>query len=240
MSLLPRSTTEFQRKEYWEKFFTKRSAPFEWYGEYTDLCHVLHKYIKRSNKVLMAGCGNSRLSEDLYDAGFNSIENVDISAVVIRQMTDRNKSKRPNMHFLQMDLLKMSYTDNTFDSVIDKGTLDAIMTDDSSETAGKVATMVAEIRRVLKNSGRYICISLAQGHIVDFILKQFADGWLVRLHQVKLGDSEKQTEGGIGKALPVFLFIMTKVMPIEGRPSLKVIPCMHVSMCVTFTLILVV
>ena len=173
----------------------------------------------------MAGCGNSRLSEDLYDAGFNNIENVDISAVVIRQMTDRNKSKRPHMHFLQMDLLKMSFADNTFDSVIDKGTLDAIMTDNSAETAEKVATMIREIRRILKNSGRYICISLAQGHIVDFIMRQFTDGWLVRLHQVKLGDSVEQSEGGIGKALPVFVFVMTKIMPIEGRPSLKVIPC---------------
>jgi len=223
MSLLPRTTTEFQRKEYWEKFFTKRNVPFEWYGEYTDLCHVLHKYIKRSNKVLMAGCGNSRLSEDLYDAGFNNIDNVDISAVVIRQMTDRNKSKRPNMHFLQMDLLKMSFEDNTFDSVIDKGTLDAIMADDSTGTTEKVTAIIAEIRRVLKNSGRYICVSLAQGHIVDFIVKQFAEGWLVRLHQVKLGDSVEQAEGGIGKALPVFVFIMTKIMSIEGRPSLKVI-----------------
>lgn len=222
MSLLPRSTAEFQRKEYWEKFFAKRSVPFEWYGEYIDLCHVLHKYIKRSNRVLMAGCGNSRLSEDLYDAGFENIDNVDISAVVIRQMTDRNKSKRPTMQFVQMDLLKMNFTDNIFDCVIDKGTLDAIMTDGSAETIEKVTKMIAEVRRVLKNNGRYICVSLAQGHIVDFIVGQFAVGWLVRLHQVKLADSQEDVKGGIGKALPVFVFIMTKMMVIEGRPALKV------------------
>ena len=223
MSLLPRSTAEFQRKEYWEKFFAKRSVPFEWYGEYTDLCHVLHKYIKHNNRVLMAGCGNSRLSEDLYDAGFKNIDNVDISAVVIRQMTDRNKSKRPTMHFLQMDLLKMNFADNSFDCVIDKGTLDAIMTDDSTSTIEKITAMIAEIRRVLKNNGRYICVSLAQGHIVDFVVDTFASGWLVRLHRITLAGSAEDTGGGIGKALPVFVFIMTKILAIEGRPALKVI-----------------
>ena len=231
MSLLPRSAAEFQRKEYWEKFFAKRNVPFEWYGEYTDLCHVLHKYIKHSNRVLMAGCGNSRLSEDLYDAGFRNIDNVDISAVVIRQMTDRNKSKRPTMQFVQMDLLKMNFTDNNFDCVIDKGTLDAIMTDSSESTIEKVTTMVSEIRRVLKNNGRYICVSLAQGHIVDFLVDQFATGWLVRLHQVKL--AEDITQASTGKALPVFVFIMTKTVIIEGRPALKVI-CVHKYIHVSF------
>jgi len=46
MSLLPRSQSEFKQKDYWEKFFSKRSAPFEWYGEYLDLCDTIHKYTK--------------------------------------------------------------------------------------------------------------------------------------------------------------------------------------------------
>jgi len=62
-----------------------------------DLYHVLDKYIKRSNKVLW-------LDEDLYDAGFRNIENMNISAVAIQQMTDCNKLKQPNIHYLQMDL----------------------------------------------------------------------------------------------------------------------------------------
>ena len=116
----------------------------------------------------------------------------------------------------------MNFADSVFDCVIDKGTLDAIMTDDSADTIEKVTTMITEIRRVLKNNGRYICVSLAQGHIVDFLVTQFATGWLVRLHLVKLSDSMEETKGSIGKALPVFMFIMTKMMVIEGRPALKV------------------
>ena len=73
---------QFQAKEYWDSFFSKRSKAFEWYGEYTDLCHVLHKYLKPSSRVLVVECGNSKLSEDLYDAGFQTINNIDISDVV--------------------------------------------------------------------------------------------------------------------------------------------------------------
>ena len=80
-SLLPRSHRQFQLKEYWDTFFTRRNVPFEWYGEYLDLCHLLHKYVKQPNKLLVVGCGNSKLSEDLYDAGIHNISNIDISEV---------------------------------------------------------------------------------------------------------------------------------------------------------------
>ena len=36
--------------------------------------------------VLVAGCGNSELSEQIYDAGFTKITNVDISKAVIEQV----------------------------------------------------------------------------------------------------------------------------------------------------------
>lgn len=78
------------------------------YGEYPELCGILHKYIKPQDKVLMVGCGNSQLSADLYDVGYHSIVNVDISDTVIRQMTDKNKEQRPDMKFLKMDVLQVS------------------------------------------------------------------------------------------------------------------------------------
>lgn len=39
------------------------------YGEYPELCGHLHKYIKSKDEILNIGCGNSRLSMDLYDVG---------------------------------------------------------------------------------------------------------------------------------------------------------------------------
>jgi hypothetical protein len=47
MNLLPKDHKQFQQKEYWDTFFKRRGkAAFEWYGEYNELCGILHKYIK--------------------------------------------------------------------------------------------------------------------------------------------------------------------------------------------------
>lgn len=78
------------------------------YGEYPELCGVLHKYIKPKDKLLVVGCGNSVISENLYDVGYHSIVNIDISDIVIRQMIDKNQSKRPDMKFLKKDVKQVS------------------------------------------------------------------------------------------------------------------------------------
>uniref|UniRef100_A0A673YIG2 eEF1A lysine and N-terminal methyltransferase n=1 Tax=Salmo trutta TaxID=8032 RepID=A0A673YIG2_SALTR len=68
MSLLTRTTEEFSSTEYWEHFFKKRGEKaFDWYGDYNKLCGMLLKYIKPRDKILVGGCGNSELSEQLYD-----------------------------------------------------------------------------------------------------------------------------------------------------------------------------
>lgn len=217
--LLPKSSVQdFQLKEYWDSFFRKRSSAFEWYGEYTDLCHVLHKYLKPTSKILMAGCGNSKLSEDLHDAGLKNIDNIDISNVVIRQMQSRNETKRPSMTFTKMDVMDMTYDDLTFDCVVDKGTLDAIYSNTGDETVKMVEKMFGEIARVLKMAGRYICITLAQDHILEKILEHFESGWLVRVHKVKLETEEAM----VGGALPVFVFVCTKMAKAGNLPAMKV------------------
>uniref|UniRef100_A0A1X7V9F0 Methyltransferase domain-containing protein n=1 Tax=Amphimedon queenslandica TaxID=400682 RepID=A0A1X7V9F0_AMPQE len=207
VSLLPSSHSEFQLKDYWEKFFQKRKAPFEWYGEYLDLCHILHKYIKASNTILVVGCGNSKLSEDLYDVGFTSIDNIDISEVVIKQMTSKNRTKRPEMTYTVMDIFEMTYNDSTFDCVIDKGTLDAVCVNSGQETIDKVKNMFSEISRVLKSNGRYICISLSQEHVLNQLVAAHSQGWIIRVHVVKCVGEKV----GVASALPVFIFVMTKM-----------------------------
>lgn len=223
MSLLPRSHQQFQLKQYWDKFFTRRDSPFEWYGDYADLCHVIHWYVKPGNKTLVVGCGNSKLSEQLYDVGYHSIDNIDISEIAIRQMASRNKKRRPKMTFAVKDVLRMDYGDATYDCVLDKGTLDALFTDEEPATVEKVDRMFAEIARVLKTAGRYLCVTLAQTHILEKLLRAFETGWVVRVHHVSI---ENQSSGkNLGASLPVFAFVMTKMMTSAGLPSMKVKVC---------------
>ena len=146
MDLLPKNHQEFRQKEYWDSFFKKRGKKaFEWYGEYGELCGVLHKYIKPKDNVLVVGCGNSTMSCDLYDVGYKNITSIDLSNQVIEQMQRQNKRDRPDLKFETMDATKMTYNESSFGVVLDKGTLDAMMTDDSNEVKANVNLMFAEI-----------------------------------------------------------------------------------------------
>jgi EEF1A lysine methyltransferase 4 len=71
----------------------------------------------------MVGCGNSKLSDQMYQNGYKNIVNIDISPSVIDQM----KEKFPYMVWEVMDATKMSYKDGEFDVILDKGTLDALI-----------------------------------------------------------------------------------------------------------------
>ncbi|XP_004688538.1 PREDICTED: methyltransferase-like protein 13 isoform X1 [Condylura cristata] len=217
MNLLPKTSKEFGSADYWEKFFQQRGKKaFEWYGTYLELCGVLHKYIKPREKVLVVGCGNSELSEQLYDVGYQDIVNIDISEVVIKQMKERNASRRPHMSFLKMDMTKMEFPSASFQVVLDKGTLDAVLTDEEEKTLQQVDRMLAEVGRVLQVGGRYLCISLAQAHVLKKAVGHFSrEGWMVRVHQV--ADSRDQVlEAEPRFSLPVFAFIMTKFRPVPG------------------------
>ncbi|XP_012251378.2 eEF1A lysine and N-terminal methyltransferase homolog [Athalia rosae] len=210
MDLLPKCHEEFGQQTYWNTFFSKRGKKaFEWYGEYPELCGHLHKYIKIKDDVLMIGCGNSNLSMDLYDVGYRNITNIDISQVVIRQMIDSNRTERPDMVFQQMDATAMSYPNEKFSVVLDKGTLDALMTDESIDVIMRVETLFNEITRVLRNGGRYICISLLQEHILKKLLNYFPNaGFMFRV--IRCYEAELKTYEEDGNAMPVFLVVATK------------------------------
>ena len=47
----------------------------------------LYKVSKKA-KILMLGCGNSKLSEQMYDDGYLNLVNIDISESVINQMKE--------------------------------------------------------------------------------------------------------------------------------------------------------
>ncbi|PIK59179.1 putative methyltransferase-like protein 13-like [Apostichopus japonicus] len=183
------------------------------YGEYAELSGILHKYIKLKDKTLVIGCGSSRLSEDLYDLGYRNLVNIDISDVVIKQMKTRNEANRPDLIYEQMDVFKMLYDDGQYSVVLDKGTLDALLPDDSESSTQQIVGMFEEIDRVLKLGGRYVCISLAQKHVVDNALQFFVErGWMTRIHCLPKDKSANEADF----PLPVFTFIFTKFKKIPG------------------------
>ena len=84
------------------------------------------------DKILVLGCGTSRLSEELVDEGFKheNVVSVDWSSNCIKIVKDRYKdSEYEKMTFVCADaraLPKEQFGDATFDCVLDKGLLDAM------------------------------------------------------------------------------------------------------------------
>lgn len=65
-------------------------------------------------------------------------------------MNEINKTNRTDMKYIHMDATCMTFDESKFSVVLDKGTLDALMTDDSDEVGQIVTKYFAEIARVLR------------------------------------------------------------------------------------------
>ncbi|XP_040380230.1 EEF1A lysine methyltransferase 4 isoform X2 [Oryza brachyantha] len=132
-------TNDYGAAAYWDARYSSSSSSsggggggvefFEWYQTYEALRPLLRARLPTSSRVLMLGCGNSLLSEDMVKDGYE-----------------------------EMDARDMSYFgDETFDCVLDKGTLDAMMCGDDAPLGA--SKMLAEVARLLRPGGIYMLIT---------------------------------------------------------------------------------
>ncbi|KAI0035330.1 S-adenosyl-L-methionine-dependent methyltransferase [Vararia minispora EC-137] len=179
MSNLPKKNEEYGTREYWDKRYEQEpeDATFDWFKKYADVAHLIHDAIpEKSAKILMLGCGNSTLSEDMYDNGYKNIVNIDYSPVVISQMSSRHRGRRPEMECKFMDIRDLQFEDGSFDVAVDKGTMDAMMTangdvwasnknDPPQRVVEDCTKEVNEVVRVLrKGSGTFLYLTFGQPH----------------------------------------------------------------------------
>jgi ubiquinone/menaquinone biosynthesis C-methylase UbiE len=151
----------YGEKDYWDsRYLKQKNQTFDWLEDFSSLKNLIEKYISKDSKILMLGCGNSVLSEELYQNGYTDIVNIDISSVVISQMKDRCDIQYPKMSWHVMDVLDMQLGDSSFDVIFDKSTVDAILCGDMSFY--NTAVMMNEVQRVLKTKGVYFCVSYGQ------------------------------------------------------------------------------
>ena len=172
---------QYGKTSYWDERYTKDPEPFDWYQRYSGIQELVQKYVKKDDAVMMAGCGNSRLSEDMFEDGFANISNVDISRVVIDQMGDKYKDK-PALTFQQMNVCSLEFPDESFDAVIVKGTMDAILCGEGS--TANVAKMCMEVSRVLKPSGVLFVVSYGVPDNRMQYLENEDYSWTVTTHTV--------------------------------------------------------
>lgn len=131
-------------------------------------------------------------------------------------MNNLNEKRRPEMKFLQMDATNMSFPDNSFTAIIDKGTLDALMPDNLEDTLQTINKYFSEMIRVLKIGGRYICISLLQEQILNILVNYFpSHNCMFRI--VRCFEAEKNAADAGESPMPVFVIICTKFLSLPSK-----------------------
>jgi ubiquinone/menaquinone biosynthesis C-methylase UbiE len=133
------------------------------------------QYTTHGSEILNIGAGNSRkffsnsaLSEEMYKEGYTNITNTDFSTIVVEDMQLKYKNlgfdetfecNCPTYSDICCDVrdMKNDFEDETFDIVVDKGTLDSVLC--GAYSSQNCRKMFREVSRVLKSKGYYICIS---------------------------------------------------------------------------------
>ncbi|KAJ7978402.1 methyltransferase-like protein 13 [Quillaja saponaria] len=166
----PSTASAYLDPQYWNERFSKEEH-YEWLKDYSHFRHLILVHAHRNCSVLELGCGNSQLCEELYKDGINDITCIDLSAVAVEKMQKRLLSKGlKEIKVLEADMLELPFDNESFDAVIEKGTMDVLFVDSGDpwnprpETVDKVMAMLKGVHRVLKSDGIFISITFGQPH----------------------------------------------------------------------------
>lgn len=122
---------------------------------------------------------------------------------------------RPKMKYLMMNALEMKFENNSFNIAFDKGTLDALMTDDSEEANRRAENLFSEINRIIKPNGKYVCVSLLQEHILRRLLSYFVENkWNIIIERCLEAEQKSVDKGEIG--MPTFVIVCNKTKKKES------------------------
>lgn len=189
--------------EYWEERYARRplareGKPLfeEWYAPYGALREVLLPLLQPTDRILHIGCGQSRLGAELYKDGFCNVLNMDISPAVISQMSAQ-ASATPKMHYRVMDMMALDCCSTSVETIVDKGSLDALMC--TGSTVDRVKACVAEFLRVLVPGGIYFVVT-GQSRTQSFLCSQSSADWVI---------TKTETSAAVGRR-PFTVIVMRK------------------------------
>jgi len=147
---IPVDRKNYGSAQYWddryEKFADKTE---EWYEGWKTLQEVISPFISKDMMIMDFGCGDSFMQDELTKEGFTCF-GTDISNVVLQRLAEK-----PEREMFTADGFAMPLRSNSWDAIIDKGTLDAIACDQERD----LTPLFEEIYRILAPGGRYLCVT---------------------------------------------------------------------------------
>ena len=178
---------KYKEKKYWENRF-QAEEEYEWLCTFNDVREYINRDIDFEEKILILGCGNSTFSADLCDAGYQHVNSADFSSVVIDAMRKKYASSHPSLKWFVSDVRDLKeFEDSTFDVVIDKACIDALVCDEgdpwnpNEQTKNDVNATLNSTVRVLKShkASKFISIGFQQPHFRKRYLTPQQDkyGW---------------------------------------------------------------
>lgn len=210
MTHLPVENSRYKDVDYWDERY-KTEPCYDWLGGFSKFQHLVKEHMKNEDSILILGCGNSSLSGDMYSAGYHSITNIDYSSVCISAMRSRYRDC-PGMTWQQMDVRQLSFPDASFDVVLEKATLDALMVEEKSpwsvspQTATFIHQTLSEISRCLKPGGRFISITFANPFFRKRLYARSEYNWSIKHHT-------------FGDGFEYYLYVLTKGEPLSAEDA---------------------
>jgi len=145
---------------------------------------------QKQQSILMLGCGNSKLGEEMIVEGDfkGPIVQVDVSSNVVENMRQRCSDlvSKGSMNFVHDDATELSaFRDGMVDACLDKGLIDAIFCAEDYQQLNQIQNTVA---RVLRPGGSFVFFSFSRP---EFILPK-----------LMVSDSPSSSSQGIQKRMP--------------------------------------
>ena len=120
--------------QYWDQRYLASPQRYDWYHRYWAIKPLLDRFDAREAPVLHVGVGLSELQDDMIRDGYKNIVNIDYSGVAIAHMQRLAKLHQAasqagaQCSYEIGDVRHMpQYDDASFQLVVDKGTLDAML-----------------------------------------------------------------------------------------------------------------
>ena len=217
-------------KDYWNQRYSEDSNSStahlhvdEWYVDSLDqLEPFLNPFIydKTEQRVLDLGCGTSTIGDQMSKAGYEHIHCVDYSEAVIDTCKRRQKIRGGGPVYATMDARSLTYPDGHFRCVVDKGTMDAMLSGGASggaaakEAVQSATEMLNEVHRVLEDDGgAYVLVSSMPPHVYIPTIKDMTDGFDIQ-HQ------QTNAEWSTDLSLQIYTLIKRKKLtaPSSGLP----------------------
>ncbi|PJF19192.1 hypothetical protein PSACC_01034 [Paramicrosporidium saccamoebae] len=183
-SHIPNRLGAYRELEYWNQRYKDDTNTYDWLMTFERLRPLVLPLMKETDSVLILGCGNSTLSEQLYEDGFPHVVSIDYSEPVVETM----KKRAPHLKWLQMDMRTLEFPSESFEVVFDKCSLDALFTDGgsvwdpSTQVRSDVGACIDEVLRVLKPGGTFISLSFGQPHFRKPYISR--EGWTLNVEPI--------------------------------------------------------